>query len=150
VFATQVAQARGNTSGRILRAASLPLRVVVPAFLPLPEGTYSVPQRTFTPSPEPWTALARAGADLARVTFTGPRSRHVVLLPLLEGQVPLRLPDSPPGVGEDPVTQELATGELVALDLSVGITREDALDLTGANLTGLPLILDAYSRARSW
>jgi hypothetical protein len=150
VFATQVAQARGDTSGRILRAPLLPTRVQVPAFLPLPSATYNVTQRTFTPSPERWTALARAGADLARVTFTGARSRHVVLLPLLDGQPALRLPDSPPGNGEDPVTQELATGEVAALALSAGITPEDALDLMGANLTGLPLILDAYSRARSW
>jgi hypothetical protein len=150
VFATQVAQARGDTSGRIVRGSPLPTRVDVPPFLPLPAASYSVAQRTFTPAPAPWTALARAGAELARITITGARSRHVVLLPLLEGQGPLRLPASPPGIVEDPATQELAIGEIVALDLSAGITREDALDLMGANLTGLPLILDAYSRSRSW
>jgi hypothetical protein len=150
VFATQIAQARGDTSGRIVRGSPLPTRVEVPAFLPLPGASYSVTERTFTPAPERWTALSRAGADLARVTITGARSRHVVLLPLVEGQPALRLPDSPPGAGEDPAAQELATGEVVALDLSAGITREDALDLMGANLTGLPLLLDAYSRARSW
>ncbi|HEX8700410.1 MAG TPA: hypothetical protein VF815_16295 [Myxococcaceae bacterium] len=150
VFATRVAEARGDTTGRLIRSASLPTRVEVPAFLPLPSGTYSVAQRTFTPSSDRWTALARAGADLARVTFTGPRSRHVVLLPLREGQLPFRLPDSPSGIGEDPAAQESATGEIVSLDVSPGITREDALDLMGVNLTGLPLFLDAYSRARSW
>jgi len=150
VFATRVAEARGDTTGRLVRGASLPTRVELPAFLPVPAGGYSVSGRTFTPAAERWTALARAGAELARITFTGPRSRHVVLLPLVEGQAPLRLPESPPGIGEDPAAQESATGEIVSLDLSSGISREDALDLEGSNLTGLPLMLDAYSRARSW
>jgi hypothetical protein len=109
-----------------------------------------VAQRTFTPGTGAWTALAQAGAELARVTFTGPRSRHVVLLPLVENQPPIRLPDSPPGIEEDPVDQESATGEIVAMDFAAPNTSEDMLDVGGANLMGLPLYLDAYSRARSW
>jgi hypothetical protein len=150
VFATRVAEARGDTSGRIVRGASLPTQVVVPPFLPMPAASYAAAQRTLTPAVEPWTALARAGAELARVTITGARSRHVVLLPLVEGQPPLRLPDSPPGAGEDPANQESATGEIVTMDLSAGTTLEEALTLGGVNLMGLPLFLDAYSRARSW
>ncbi|MDY7227938.1 Ig-like domain-containing protein [Hyalangium rubrum] len=150
VFATQVAQARGDTTGRLLRGSPLPTRVQVPPFLPLPVASYDRTQRAFTPAAERWTALSQAGAELARITFTGPRSRHVVLLPLVSGQSPLRLPAAPPGVGEDPATQQSATGEVVAMDLSAGITWDGALDLPGANLLGLSLYLDAYSRARSW
>jgi hypothetical protein len=150
VFATRVAEARGDTSAQLVRGASLPTRVVIPPFLPMPAATYDAAQRTLTPSPERWTALARAGARLARVTITGARSRHVVLLPLSEGQPPLRLPDSPSGGPEDPASQDSSKGEIVALDLSAPTTAEDALDLPGANLLGLPLYLDAYSRARSW
>jgi hypothetical protein len=150
VFATRVAEARGDTSAQLVRGASLPTRVVIPPFLPMPAATYDAARRTLTPSPERWTALARAGATLARVTLTGARSRHVVLLPLSEGQPPLRLPDPPSGGPEDPASQDSSTGEIVALDLSAPTTAEDALDLPGANLLGLPLYLDAYSRARSW
>ncbi len=150
VFATRVAEARGDTTGRLLRASPLPTLVEVPPFLPLPGGSYSAAQRTFTPTPERWAALAQAGATLARITITGPRSRHVVLLPLQEGQAPLRLPDSPPGVGEDPATLEGTVGEVVALDLSLETSAEEALDLPGPHLLDLPFFLDAYSRARSW
>jgi hypothetical protein len=149
-FATQAAAPRGDTTGRLVRGSPLPTQVVVPPFLPRPAGTWSAAQRTFTPGMEAWTALARAGAELARITFTGPRSRHVVLLPLVEGQPPLRLPDSPPVNEEDPAVQESATGEIVAMDLSAPNTSEDLLEVGGANLAGLPLYLDAYSRARSW
>lgn len=150
VFATQAAQARGDTSGRLLRGPRLPTRVEVAPFLPLPGAAYAVDRRTLTPAAERWTALARAGAELARVTITGPRGRHVVFLPLVEGQAPLRLPEAPSGAGEDPATLQTATGEIVAMDLSADITREMALDLSGENLTGLSLFLDAYSRAHSW
>lgn len=150
VFATRIAEARGDTTGRIVRASPLPSRVVIPPFLPTPEGAYTVAQRTFTPSAAQWTALAQAGAELARITFTGARGRHVVLLPLVRGQGPLRLPEAPAGVGEDPAAQESATGEIVALDLSAPTTPEELLDVGGANLLGLTVHLDAYSRATSW
>jgi hypothetical protein len=149
-FAIQAAQSRGDTTGRLVRGSPLPTQVVVPPFLPRPTGTYSAALRTFTPSTGSWTALAQAGAELARVTFTGPRSRHVVLLPLVEGQPSLRFPDSPPGLEEDPAGQESATGEIVAMDLSAPNTLDGLLDVGGANLMGLSLYLDAYSRARSW
>lgn len=149
-FATRIAEARGDTTGRIVRGAPLPPRVVIPPFLPMPAGAYTVSQRTFTPSAAQWTALAQAGAELARITFTGARSRHVVLLPLMPGQPPLRLPDAPPGVGEDPAGQESATGEIMAMDLSAPTTPEDLLGVGGANLLGLTVHLDAYSRATSW
>ncbi len=149
-FATRAAEARGDTTGRIIRRSPLPTQVVVAPFLPTPTGTWSAGQRTFTPGAESWTALARAGAELARVTFTGPRSRHVVLLPIVEAQPPVRIPDSPPGIGEDPAAQESATGEIVAMDLSAPNTSESLLDVGEADLMGLSLHLDAYSRARSW
>jgi len=150
VFATRMAEARGDTTGRIVRGSPLPTQVVIPPFLPMPAATYSVAQRTFTPSTSQWTALAQAGAELARITLTGARSRHVVLLPLVPGQPPLRLPDSPLGNTEDPAIQESAIGEIVAMDLSAPTTPEDVLDVGGANLLGLTLHLDAYSRATSW
>ncbi|HYI01140.1 hypothetical protein [Hyalangium sp.] len=150
VFATRIAEARGDTTGRLIRGSSLPTQVVVPPFLPMPAASYAVAQRTFTPSAARWTALAQAGAELARITLTGARSRHVVLLPLVQGQPPLRLPDAPLGVEEDPASQESATAEIVAMDLSAPTTSEDLLDVGGANLLGLTLYLDAYSRARSW
>ncbi|HVG57260.1 MAG TPA: hypothetical protein VNA24_01805 [Hyalangium sp.] len=149
-FATRAAEARGDTTGRLVRHSSLPTQVVVPPFLPMPAGTYSVAQRTFTPGAESWTALSRAGAELARITFTGPRSRHVVLLPLLQGQPSLRLPDPPPGIEEDPSNQESATGEIVSMDLSAPTTWDDLMAVGGATLMDLSLHLDAYSRARSW
>jgi hypothetical protein len=95
-------------------------------------------------------ALSRAGAELARITFTGPRSRHVVLLPLVEGQPSLRIPDSPSGNQEDPSSQESATGEIISVDLSAPTTFDELLAVGGASLMELSLHLDAYSRARSW
>ncbi|WP_224370002.1 Ig-like domain-containing protein [Hyalangium versicolor] len=150
VFATRIAESRGDTTARLVRASSLPTRVVLPAFLPLPAATYSAAQRLLTPSAESWTALSRAGAELARITVTGARSRHVILLSIPEGYLPRRLPDSPLPSMEDPFNQESATGEIVAMDLSVPTAQEDILDLPGANLLGLTIYLDAYSRARSW
>jgi hypothetical protein len=149
-FATRAAEARGDTTGRLVRHSSLPTQVLIPPFLPMPAGTYSAAQRTFTPGAESWTALSRAGAELARITFTGPRSRHVVLLPLMEGQPSLHLPDSPPGIEEDPSSQESATGEIISMDLSAPTTFDELLAVGGANLMALSLHLDAYSRARSW
>jgi hypothetical protein len=150
VFATRVAEARGPTSGRLIRASPLPTRVTIPPFLPMPAATYDAARRTLTPSAESWTPLARAGAELARITLTGARSRHVVLLRISEGQPPVRLPDSPLTPGEDPANMESSTGEIIAMDLSAATALDEALDVGGANLLGLSLYLDAYSRARSW
>ena len=76
-------------------------------------------------------------------------SRHVVLLPLSEGSPPSASRIHPRNQ-EDPANQESATGEIVAMDLSAPTTPEDLLDAAGSEPAGLPLHLDAYSRARSW
>ncbi|HEX8700709.1 MAG TPA: hypothetical protein VF815_17795, partial [Myxococcaceae bacterium] len=94
-FATQRFEARGDVSGRILRGPTLPTQVSVPAFLPLPSASYAPAHRTLTPSPTNWSALSAQGVSLARVSLTGPRGRHVVLVPLAKALPALRIPEAP-------------------------------------------------------
>ncbi len=142
------ANSGASVSGRIVRGASLPTRVSVPAFLPVPTAAYTAAERTFTPSPASWSALAGAGAGLVRVTLTGAQGRHVVYLALEPSGGALRLPDSPSGAGTDPAGQPGVSLEVAALKLSEGLSPEGLLDAPGVNLLQLPVAMDAYSRSR--
>ena len=125
----------------------MPLAWVVPPWLELPYGsTYSASTRTFSPGQPAWNNLASAGAQLARVVITGTQGRQVVYFPLSGNQTAVRVPDSPMAPGLDPCNEAAARLEVVALDLSAGVTVEDALDLAGPNLSALGLNLDGYSR----
>ena len=95
-----------------------------------------------------WSTLIQAGAELGRVSLTGPRGRHVVLFLLEEGVAAVRVPESPTPAGEDPAVQAGVTLEVVAMDFLTGINSEQALDAAGPNLTGLPVILDGYTSSR--
>jgi hypothetical protein len=150
-FAVQGTQGRSATSGRLVRGSPLPLRVKVPSFLPLPSASYEVESRSFLPNPSRWAELAHSGASLARVTWIGPRRRHVAFFPIVANAAgALHVPAAPSEGGEDPAAQASARGEVAALGLSAGVTPEEALDLPGPNLLGLQVFLDAYSRARCW
>lgn len=138
----------GNQSGRIVRGPTLPTRAEVPAFLPLPAATYAPSKRTLQPASGSWSPLVQAGADLGRLTLTGPRGRHVVLFELASSPGAVRVPESPGPAGEDPAGQTGATLEVVAMDFSPGTSAADALDADGPNLTGLAVILDGYSHSR--
>jgi hypothetical protein len=142
------ANSGASVSGRIVRGAALPTRVSVPDFLPIPTAAYTAGERTFTPSPTSWSALAGAGAGLVRVTLTGAQGRHVVYLALESGGGPVRLPESPTGADTDPAGQPGASLEVAALKLSAGLSAEGVLDAPGVNLLQLPMVMDAYSRSR--
>lgn len=135
-------------SGRIIRGSTLPTRVDVPAFLPVPTASYTPASRTFTPSAASWSSLAGAGVGLARVTLTGARGRHVVYLALDAGAGAVQVPDSPAGADADPAGQAGVSLEITALRLSEGLSAEGLLDAPGVNLLQLPVALDAYSRSR--
>jgi hypothetical protein len=137
-----------SVSGSIVRAPSLPTRVSVPAFLPVPTAAYTPASRTLTPSPASWSNLAGAGAGLARVTLTGAQGRHVVFFALEAGGAAVRVPDSPAGAGTDPAGETGVSLEVAALRLSPGVSAEGLLDAPGVNLLQFPGVLDAYSRSR--
>lgn len=137
-----------SVSGRIVRGPTLPTRVDVPAFLPVPTASYTPASRTFTPSAASWSALSEAGVGLARVTLTGARGRHVVYFALDAGAGAIQVPDSPAGADADPAGQAGVSLEVTALRLSEGLSAEGLLDAPGANLLQLPVVLDAYSRSR--
>jgi hypothetical protein len=147
-LALQGAAGGGDVSGRLVRGPTLPTRVQVPAFLPLPSATWDASRRAVSPTGGSWSALTQAGAELVRVTLTGPRGRHVVLFSLAEGVATVRVPESPAAAGEDPTGQAGVTLEVVAMDFLTGITSQEALDAAGPNLTGLPIILDGYTSSR--
>jgi hypothetical protein len=147
VFATS-ATSGASVSGRIVRGPTLPTRVAVPAFLPVPTAAYTPASRTFTPSAASWSTLAGAGVGLARVTLTGAQGRHVVFLALDSGAGPVQVPDSPAGADTDPAGQAGVSLEVTALRLSEGLSAEGLLDTPGVNLLQLPVVLDAYSRSR--
>jgi hypothetical protein len=146
-FATSAASG-ASVSGSIVRAPTLPTRVSVPTFLPLPTAAYTPASRTLTPSPASWSALATAGAGLVRVTLTGAQGRHVVFFALEAGGGVVQVPDSPAGANADPAGQTGASLEVVALRLSERLSAEGLLDAPGVNLLQLPVVLDAYSRSR--
>ncbi|KFA92304.1 hypothetical protein Q664_16345 [Archangium violaceum Cb vi76] len=137
-----------SVSGSIVRAASLPTRVSVPTFLPLPTAAYTSASRTLTPSVTSWNALAGAGAGLARVTLTGAQGRHVVFFALVSGGAAIRVPDSPTGASADPAGETGVSLEIAALRLAPGVSAEGLLDTPGVNLLQFPVVLDAYSRSR--
>lgn len=139
---------RGNVSGRLTRSAELPLRVVLPPFLPLATGsTYASAARTLTTAQPAWNALASAGATLGRVTVTGSSTRHVVWFPLSGSQTGLRLPEAPASsAAVDPASEMLAEVEIAAMELSAGMTAEEAVDATGPHLNRLATFVAGYSR----
>ncbi len=142
------ANSGASVSGHIVRGATLPTRVSVPAFLPLPTASYTSGSRTFTPSPTSWSELAGAGAGLVRVTLTGAQGRHVVFFALDASGGAIRVPDAPAGADADPAGLTGASLEVAALKLAEGLSAEGALDTPGVNLLQLPVVLDAYSRSR--
>lgn len=138
----------GDSSGRLVRGPTLPPRVQVPAFLPVPAATWDASRRVVSPVGGSWGALTEAGAELGRVTLTGARGRHVMLFSLGASVAAVRVPESPLKVGEDPAGQAGVSVEVVAMDFLTGINSDEALDAPGPNLTGLPVILDGYSYSR--
>jgi hypothetical protein len=148
-LATSSLLGTGPTSGRLVRAEPLPTQVTVEPFLPIPTATYTPQERTLTPSPSRWSALAQAGVGLVRVTLTGLQGRHVVFFALEADPDALRVPDAPTGVDVDPAGQLGVSLEVTALRLAAGVTPEAMLDAPGVNLTWLPRVLDAWSRSRA-
>jgi hypothetical protein len=102
-LAVQAANAQGSQAGRVLRAATLPTRAVLPPFLPLPTGAGFDPvTRLFTPGQPAWNAAASAGGHLARVDLTGSETRHRVYFGVTGAQTQVNLPPSPAAGGLDP------------------------------------------------
>lgn len=137
----------GGLTARLTRSAVLPTRALLPPFLPLPrDASYTPSTRTLSPGQPAWSSVYSSGADLARAVLTGTEGRHVVYFALAANQASIEVPVGPTVPGVDPATQTAAKLQLTALDLSSVVTAEEIFTLGGANLWGLQLHLDGYSR----
>ena len=138
----------GNVSARLARSGSLPTRVVLPPFLPVPTGSsYDPSTRVFSPGQPGWNALASAGANVARLVLGGTDSRRVVYFALSGNQSSLYIPELPADVGPD-AAATAATLDVTGLQLQSGMALDGLLDVQGSNLQHLSVLLEGYSRSR--
>ena len=94
----------GNSySGRLTRGTTLPVKVLVAPFLPVPTNpSYQVAGRTFAPGQPQWSSVYSSGGELARVGLTGSEQRHVLYFAIGSGQTTIAVPPTPSGPGADP------------------------------------------------
>ncbi len=136
-----------NVSARITRADALPSRVVVAPFLPFAEASgYAPSSRVFSPAQPAWNALASAGAGLARLELTGTEGRHRVYFALTGAQTSVDVPEGPLAPGVDPAGEASVRAVVVGLELSAGVTLDDAFSLAGPALAKPSAPIDGYSR----
>ena len=142
----------GNTngnaySGRLTRGTSLPVKVLVAPFLPVPTNpSYQPAGRSFAPGQPEWSSVYSSGGELARVSLTGSQQRHVLYFAIASGQTTIGVPPAPAGPGADPASQGSVKLEVVAVDLANGTTVEDVFTLPGVNLSTWISGIDGYSR----
>ncbi len=138
----------GNAySGRLTRGTTLPVKVLVQPFLPVPSNpSYQVATRSFAPGQPQWASVYSSGGELARIGVTGSEQRHVLYLAIAASQTSIVVPASPSGPGADPAAQGSAQLEVVAVDLTNGTTADDIFTLKGANLSNWLTVIDGYSR----
>jgi hypothetical protein len=131
----------------LLLADALPVSADLGPLLPLPAGmAFDAAARSVSPGQPAWDAVIGAGAALGRAVLRSAQGRHVVYFAAASGQTAVRVPDSPSGLAGDPASDPAASLELQAVELSGGVTAQDALDLRGANLSGLPALVSRYAR----
>lgn len=137
---------RASLTVRLSRGPTLPLKVWLGPFLPIPSGSsYDPASRTLSPGQPAWSSISSMGGELARAVIVGARGRHLLYFHLQPEQTAVRVPEGPAGE-VDPASQAGAGLELTAIDLSAPVGAEEALDLAGPNLWNLGLILEGFSR----
>lgn len=134
-------------SGRLTRGPTLPSKVLMAPFLPVPANpSYQPAGRTFAPGQPQWSSVYSTGGELARVSLTGSQQRHVLYFAVASGQTSIVVPAAPSGPGTDPATQGTVKLEVVAVDLTSGTTADDVLGFKGVNLSTWVSAIDGYSR----
>lgn len=136
-------------TGRVFKPiGSVPSAVALQPFLPLPgTGSFSSSARQWLPSAASWSSLYSTGAEVGRVAVIGSQVRHTIYFALEAGQVAVAVPAPPAGPGLDPASEAMEVGlEVVAVDLSTGITFDGLLSAEGVNLTNWVTAVDGYSR----
>jgi hypothetical protein len=138
----------GNSySGRLTRGPTLPVKVLVAPFLPVPGNpSYQVAGRSFAPGQPQWSSVYSSGGELARVSLTGSQQRHVLYFAIASAQTTITVPAAPTGPGTDPASQGTVKMEVVAVDLANGTSVEDVFTLKGVNLSSWVTAIDGYSR----
>lgn len=138
----------GNSySGRLTRGSTLPVKVLVAPFLPVPTNpSFQVATRSFAPGQPEWSSVFSSGGELARIGLTGSEQRHVLYVAIGPSQTSIVVPPTPSGPGADPLAQGTLQMEVVAVDLSDGTSVEDIFTLKGVNLSTWLTVIDGYSR----
>ncbi len=134
-------------SARLVRQSHLNAVQTAP-LLPSPaDASWDVLTGTFQLGQPAWSALYASGAELGRVSLTGTETRHVVYFELRNGQHALAWPSAPDGAaGIDPTTQPEVRFEVVAVDLTDGITPQNLFETRGVTLFNWAPAIDGYSR----
>lgn len=140
--------AGGNQqSGRLSKGPTLPSRIPVAPFLPVPaNASYSASTRKLTTGQPEWASIAGLGAQLGRASLTGSEVRHTLYFPISAGQSLVDWPAPPAGPGVEPSTEAMPRLSLVAIDLVDGLSVEEAYTLAGPNLSRQVFLVDGYSR----
>ena len=134
-------------SGRLTRGPTLPAKVLLAPFLPVPSNpSYQVAGRPFAPGQPQWASVYSSGGELARVSLTGTQQRHVLYFALAAAQTSIALPPTPSGPGADPALQASPRLEVIAVDLANGTPVEEIFTLRGINLSSWIAAIDGYSR----
>jgi hypothetical protein len=134
-------------SGRLSRGPTLPVKVLVAPFLPIPANpSYQVATRTFAPGQPEWSSVFSNGGELGRVSLTGSQQRHVLYFSMGASQTAIVVPPTPAGPGADPATQGSVKLEVVAVDLADSTQVAELYTLKGVNLSNWVTAIDGYSR----
>ena len=134
-------------SGRLTRGPTLPVKVLVAPFLPVPSNpSYQVAGRSFAPGQPQWSSVYSSGGELARVSLTGSEQRHVLYFGIASAQTSIVVPPTPSGPGADPASQATVKLEVVAVDLANGTSVDEVFTLKGINLSSWVSAIDGYSR----
>lgn len=135
-------------SARVLHTgASLPTKVSVQPFLPLPgPGAFAPLTRTWTPAQPEWASLYSTGAELGRLALTGGDVRHTIYFPITLGQLTVMVPRAPAGPGADPGAEAGVKLDVAGVDLSSSTSFDEVISFPGVNLSTWNMVVDGYSR----
>ncbi|MBL8918492.1 MAG: hypothetical protein JNJ54_06495 [Myxococcaceae bacterium] len=136
-----------ETARLALPGATLPTKLAVQPFLPLPAvGTFAPLTRTWTPGQPEWGSLYSTGAEVGRLSLTGSDVRHTVYFPITVGQTSVVVPRAPAGPGRDPAGELEGKLEIVGVDLASSTGWDELISFPGVNLSSWNLVMDGYSR----
>lgn len=141
------ADASGSAvTARLIRADPLPAQVNVRPFLPTPaDASYLPGTRQLSCGQPTWSSVIQTGGELARASVTGSEGRHTVYFATHGNPGLLTWPASF-GPGQDPTTEATFGLELVAVDLTDGVTVDQVFSTGGVTLATWSEAIDGYSR----